>query len=179
MCARRGLARASLEEVAETAGYTKGAVYANFASKEELFLAMLDERFGERLEEIERRLTSGDDPHAQARRVGTDFTRYLAATREWARLFFEFAVHAARDEAFRAQLTARYRALRERIAAALQRRMDELGIESPQPVADLALMTFAMANGVALEAMLEPEEVPDDLLGRMFELLTAGVGVPR
>ena len=179
MGARRGIARASLEEVAETAGYTKGAVYANFASKEELFLAVLDERFGERLEQIERRLASGDDPHAQARQLGADFTRYFEGDREWARLFFEFAVHAARDEAFRAQLTARYRALRERIAAALQRRMDELGIEPPQPVADLALMTFAMANGVALEAMLEPEEVPEDLLGRMFELLTAGADVPR
>jgi len=177
--ARRGIERASLEEVAETAGFTKGAVYANFASKEDLFLAVLDERFGERLAQIERRLGSGEDPHDQARQLGADFTRYFEADREWARLFFEFAVHAARDEAFRAKLTARHRALRERIAAALQRRLDELGVASAQPAADLALMTFAMANGVALEAMLEPEEVPGDLLGRMFELLTAGIGAPR
>jgi AcrR family transcriptional regulator len=177
--ARRGIARASLDEVAGAAGFTKGAVYANFASKEELFLTVLDERFAERLEQIERRLGSGDDPQDQARQLGADFTRYFDADRDWARLFFEFAVHAARDDAFRAQLTARYRALRERIAAALQRRLDELGLDSPQPAADLALMTFAMANGVALEAMLEPDEVPPDLLGRMFGLLTAGVGVPR
>jgi AcrR family transcriptional regulator len=176
--ARRGIARASLDEVADAAGFTKGAVYANFASKEELFLTVLDERFAERLEQIERRLGSGDDPQDQARQLGADFTRYFDADRDWARLVFEFAVHAARDDAFRAQLTARYRALRERIAAALQRRLDELGLDSPQPAADLALMTFAMANGVALEAMLEPDEVPPDLLGRMFGLLTAGVGVP-
>jgi AcrR family transcriptional regulator len=175
VCARRGIARASLDEVAETAGYTKGAVYANFASKEELFLAMLDERFAERLAEVERALASSEAPEAQARRAGADFSRFLAADRDWQRLFFEFAVHAARDEAFRVQLVARYRGLRERIAELYQRRLDELGVEPQFPVGDVALMTFAMANGVALEAMLEPDEVPEDLLGRMFELLAKGV----
>jgi AcrR family transcriptional regulator len=175
VCARRGLARASLEEVAETAGFTKGAVYANFASKEELFLAMLDERFAERAAEVERILGSRERPQAQARAAGDDFTRFLAADREWQRLFFEFAVHAARDDAFRVELVARYRALRERIAAIVARRLEELGVDAPMPPADMALMAFAMANGVALEAMLEPEAVSDDLLGRMFALLGAGI----
>jgi AcrR family transcriptional regulator len=174
VCARRGLARASLEEVAETAGFTKGAVYANFGSKDELLFAMLDERFAERAAEVERVLGSRDDPEAQARQAGADFTQFLAADREWQRLFFEFAVHAARDDAFREQLVARYRGLRARIAAVLARRLEELGLAAPMPVDDVALMAFAMANGVALEAMLEPDAVSDDLLGRMFGLLTAG-----
>ena len=52
--ARRGLQSASIDEVAEDAGYTKGAFYANFKSKEELFLAMLDESFSERIAETEQ-----------------------------------------------------------------------------------------------------------------------------
>ena len=173
---RRGLARSSLEEIAETAGFTKGAVYANFGSRDELLLAMLDERFADRVADLERVFGSTQDPGDQARRAGEDFTRMLVADRAWQRLFFELAVHAAGDEAFRAELVARYRALRERIAELLQRRIDALGIEPPAPAADLAMMAFAMANGVALEAMLEPEAVADDLLGRMFALLSPPAG---
>ena len=51
--AMRGLQQASIDEVAEDAGFTKGAFYANFKSKEELFLAMLDERFAKRIADIE------------------------------------------------------------------------------------------------------------------------------
>jgi AcrR family transcriptional regulator len=173
--ARRGLAGASLDEVAQTAGFTKGAVYANFASKEALFLAVLDERFEARMTQIEEVLRSGADPGTQAREAGAEFSRALAADPDWQRLFFEFAVHAARDEPFRIELVARYRALRERIAAALQRRLDEAGARSAISTADMALMTFAMTNGVALEALLEPDVVPDDLLGRMFALLAVGL----
>jgi AcrR family transcriptional regulator len=72
--ARRGLHRASIDEVAQDAGFTKGAFYANFKSKEELFLAMLDERFAERLRDIESAIASGAAPEAQARqaRLGLD-----------------------------------------------------------------------------------------------------------
>jgi AcrR family transcriptional regulator len=173
--ARRGLAGASLDEVAQTAGFTKGAVYANFASKEALFLAVLDQRFEARMTEVEEVLRSGADPDTQARQAGAEFSRALAADPDWQRLFFEFAVHAARDEPFRVELVARYRALRERIAAALQRRLDEAGVTSAISAHDMALMTFAMTNGVSLESLLEPDVVPGDLLGRMFALLATGL----
>jgi AcrR family transcriptional regulator len=172
--ARRGLAAASLDEVAQAAGYTKGAVYANFVSKEELFLAVLDERFAERLEQIERVFDTDAAPTVQAAEAGAELSRAMAADRDWQRLFLEFAVHAARDAAFRERLTARYRTLRERIAAILERRMRETGVTADVSPADLALMTFAMANGVALESLLEPEAVPDDLLARMYAILAAG-----
>lgn len=172
--ARRGLAAASLDEVAQVAGYTKGAVYANFASKEELFLAVLDERFAERLEEIERVFDTDAAPTVQAAEAGAELSRAMAADRDWQRLFLEFAVHAARDAAFRERLTARYRTLRERIAAILERRMQETGVTAAVSPADLALMTFAMANGVALESLLEPEAVPEDLLARMYAILAEG-----
>ncbi len=54
VASRRGIERASLDEVAERAGFTKGAVYANFANKDQLFLAMLDAHFDARLAELDR-----------------------------------------------------------------------------------------------------------------------------
>ena len=174
--ARRGMEQASIDEVAEDAGYTKGAFYANFKSKEELFLAMLDERFAERLEQCDRVMASGGSPVEQARQIGLDFMRYVAADPEWERLFFEFAAYAARNDEFRQELVTRYQSLRERIADSYRRRAEELGVEPPIPVEDLATMTFAMANGVALEKLLEPDAVPEDLYATMLSLFFTGLG---
>ena len=173
--ARRGLDGASIDEVAADAGFTKGAFYANFSSKEELFLAMLDERFADRLADVERIAAGGDDVEEQAREVGVDFARNLAGDPDWQRLFFEFATRAMRHEPFRAELVQRYRELRTGIAELFERRLAELGVQSTVSPATLALMTFAMANGFALERMLEPEDAPEDLFGDMLVLIFAGV----
>jgi AcrR family transcriptional regulator len=182
VAARRGIERASLDEVAERAGFTKGAVYANFSNKEELFLAMLDAHFEARLEELDRIVSTEADPDTQAREAAEGLMRMLDAQPEHHRLFFEFAVHAARNEEFREQLVARYRALRERLADLLAERVERLGIDPVVPPADVAAMAFAMANGMALERLLEPEAVPGTLFGEMmatfFTGLRARAGVP-
>jgi len=173
--ARRGLQQASIDEVAQDAGYTKGAFYANFKSKEELFLAMLDERFEQKIRELEAIMARGGTMEDQARAAGSEFTEYLASDPDWQRLFFEFAAYAARNEDFRQELTTRYRTLRGRIADLLRARARELGMQPPIPAEHIALMTFAMANGFALERLLEPEAVPDDLHGTMLAVFFTGL----
>lgn len=182
VAARRGIEGASLDEVAQTAGFTKGAVYANFSSKEELFLAMLDAHFDARLAELDRILSTEADPDEQAREAAQGLMDTLAREPERHRLFFEFAVHAARNDGFRVQLVERYRLLRERLADLLAQRVERLGIDPVVPPAEVAAMTFAMANGIALERLLEPEAVPATLFGEMmatfFTGLRARAGVP-
>jgi AcrR family transcriptional regulator len=175
IAAQRGLERASLDAVAEHAGFTKGAVYANFESKEDLFLSMLDVRFAERLAELDRILSSEDDPDTQARAAAAGFIAAIESDPEWERLFFEFAVYAARNEDFRVELVARYRTMRERIAELLTARAARLGIEPVLPPGQVATMTFAMANGIALERLLEPEAVPDGLYPEMMAVFFTGL----
>jgi AcrR family transcriptional regulator len=171
VAAQRGLERASLDAVAEHAGFTKGAVYANFKSKEDLFLAMLDARFAERLAELDRILSSEEDPDVQARAAAAGFIAAIESEPEWQRLFFEFTLYAARNEGFRVELAARSRAMRERLAA----RAARLGIEPVLPPEQLATMTFAMAHGVALERLLDPEAVPGGLLPEMMAVFFSGL----
>jgi AcrR family transcriptional regulator len=173
--ARRGLQQASIDEVAEDAGFTKGAFYANFKNKEELFLAMLDERFAKRIADIERVIASEGSAAEKARRYGDVFAESLRADREWERLFFEFSVYAVRDEDFRQELVTRYRAMRGRIAAALQADAHQYGKEPALPLDQVALMTSAMSNGFALEKLLEGEAVPDELYGTMLMVFFAGL----
>src|SRR4249920_1855864 len=59
--ARQGFHGATLDEVAATAGFTKGAVYSNFTSKDDLFLALLDDRIDRQFAIVFEALESG--PH--------------------------------------------------------------------------------------------------------------------
>lgn len=174
---RRGLQRASIDEIAQDAGYTKGAFYANFSSKEELFLAMLEERFAERLAEIDRVLHSGASVEDQAHEAGADFVRAIAGEEEWGRLFFEFAVHASREPAFRGPYLERVAALRDRIAELFEARLRELDWTPPISAQEAARLTFAMANGVALENLIDPGSVSPELNGTMLTAFFAGLRV--
>ena len=173
--ARRGMQQATIEEVAEHAGFTKGAFYANFESKEELFLAMLDDRFAKHLEEIDRVLASDAEPEDQARAGAANFVDFISSDPEWERLFFEFSAYASRNEKFRTELAARRRHLQERMAELYRRRAEQLGVEPPFPFEDMSRMTFAMADGIALQKLLDPESVSDDLYPTMLATFFAGV----
>lgn len=173
--ARRGMQQGSIEEVAERAGFTKGAFYANFASKEELFLAMLDDRFARHLEEIDRVLATDAEPEDQARAGAANFVDFITSDPEWERLVFEFSAYASRNENFRRELVARRRDLQQRMADLYARRAEQMGVEPPFPIEDIARMTFAMADGIALQKLLDPESVPDDMYPTMLATFFAGV----
>jgi AcrR family transcriptional regulator len=172
----KGMQQASIDEVAGEAGYTKGAFYANFRSKEELFLAMLDEQFGERIEEVERAFASEESPPEQARHAAADFARRSRMDPENEGLFFEFATYALRNEAFREELLTRFTTLRSRLAEVYERRMEGYGIESPVPIDRLVRMVVAMADGWAMWRLLEPDDVDDEMFESMMEVFTTGIG---
>ncbi len=178
--ARRGLQRGTIDEVAADAGFTKGAFYANFSSKEELFLAMLDEGFAARLRQV--RDLSASDPEIERPRIvqraragGEDFAHHLSADPDWQRLFLEFVLHATREETFRRELLRRYRDLRAGVAEVFAVGAAELGVEPPVEVERLARMTFAMANGFALERLLEPEAASEESYGAMLGIFFTGL----
>ena len=177
--ALRGLQQASIDEVAEDAGFTKGAFYANFKSKEELFLAMLDERFAKRIADIEDVIAGEGSTAEKAQRAGDQFVRMLRADAEWERLFFEFSAYAARDEEFREELVTRYRAMRDQIAHALSAHADGEGKEKALSFHDVALLICIMGNGFALEKLLEGDAVPDELYGTLLTIFFAGLEALR
>jgi AcrR family transcriptional regulator len=176
LIASRGLERASVEEVADGAGFTKGAFYANFKSKEELFLAMLDERFAQRVEEADRAFAGDEPPPEQARQSAADFARWRRSDPEAERLFLEFASYALRNEGFRAELLTRFTTLRDRLERVYQRRADAYGLELPVPMERVVRMVIAMADGWALWQLLEPDAVDDELLETMMAIFTTGLG---
>jgi len=168
-----GLEGTSVDRIATAAGYTKGAFYANFAAKEELFLVMLEERFARELERLERELAGRGDPHAEAIAAATDFIHF-AGDDDWPRADFQFAAHAARDEAFRHELSRRQQVMRERLRAIFARWAGKLGAEPPLPIPDITAMVYFMADGFLFDRMIEPE-LPAELYGTMVSVFLLGL----
>ncbi len=170
---RQGLEGASVEEVSQAAGYTKGAFYANFKSKEELFLVMLDERFAEELERLDRALAGTHEPHEEARAAAADFIHF-ATGEQWPSLYFQFVAHAARNEEFRQELATRHRAMRERMAEIFRRWKD--GIDGPHPLAveQVAAMMSFMADGFLVDRIVEPD-LSEELYTTMVGVFLRGM----
>jgi AcrR family transcriptional regulator len=170
---RRGLEGASVEEVAQAAGFTKGAFYANFKSKEELFLVMLDERFAQELERLDHALAGTQEPNEEARAAAADFIHF-ASDDEWPKLYFQFVVHATRDEDFRQELATRLTAMRKRLAAIFKRWIEASGHHQALPIDQVTAMLCFMADGFLTDRIVEPE-LDEDLYTTMVGVFLRGL----
>lgn len=171
---RRGYDKASLDEVAEEAGFTKGAVYSNFKGKEDLFLATIDGHFEERLQSIKRVMAEEPDERGTAHAAGMDFMNQLNADPEYFSLFFEFWAYAQRNPAVKRKFLPRVQRFRGALAELFEAKSDA-GLELPMPSEQLASMLIAMAAGVAMERELDPKAVPHDMYARMLQYFFRGM----
>ena len=172
---RRGFHASSLEQVAEEAGFTIGAVYSRFGSKADLFLAILDDHTDQLVAQVAR-VAGLDQPLGDraellaGRRMGL-----LERERDWFPLVLEFWSHAARDERLRRELGARHERLVAAYAGLIEADYARLGLPLPLAPEVLARAVVAMGNGVALERLADPARVPEDLLSTMAISFLRGV----
>jgi AcrR family transcriptional regulator len=165
---------ASIDAIAADAGFTKGAFYASFASKQEMFLVMLDEKFATALAGLEEAMSGAGEPEEEAREAAEAFLAYANSDPEWPRLYQEFAAHAARDEEFRVELATRMRALRARMASLFEQWARSYGVVPALPHEDVATMTFFMADGFLLNRLIDPS-IDEALYPTMVEIFLQGL----
>lgn len=180
--AQKGFAGASLEEIAEAAGYSTGAVYYNFAGKEELFLELIRSGWSR---QIKRRTEAVTRVFAEAAESGGDpfdaLSAFVAgpAGREGdvSPLVGEFWLYAVRHpeamDLVAAKLSEQDQGLEPVIAAAMERYGTPEGI-SP---AELTLAAMSLFEGLARRRRMDKVAVPDDLFARVLRrLFGAGTG---
>ena len=172
--ARRGYRDSSVDEIAEVAGYSKGAIYWHFDGKDDLFLAVLEERVDRPwLEGIE--LLASAPPELDMSVEGSRvFAELLERERPALLLDQEYWSQAARDPKLRARYARRQRRMRTALAKALSARLEHLGAPPAQDDAAFAASVIALARGLAQEKLIDPDAAPDDQLGRMLAMLYAG-----
>ncbi len=174
--ARRGFEGASLSEIADEAGFTKGAVYSNFASKEDLLLTVLEEHLVHRLDDVRSAFAetgSLDDVRAG----GTTLARIADVDADLWVLFVEFWTRASRDPRVRQRLAANYERWREAVGALVAARFERLGVPLPAPAEDVAAAAIALAEGRMLQHLVSPDTQDEERYGEMLAWLVAGAVV--
>jgi AcrR family transcriptional regulator len=168
----RGYAGASLEAIAEEAGFSKGVVYSQFGSKPDLFFALLERR-------IEERATRNEEIVTQF--LGADALRELiqAANRYagdsgWPYLLTEFRALAMRDPELNRRYAQAHSRSVESLASALGRVYEGAGVKPTVPVRSLAEFFLGAVAGIALERAANPKALPDNDLA---ELTLRAVGL--
>lgn len=170
---RHGFRGTSLERVAEAAGFSKGAVYSNFASKEDLVLAVLDQRFRHRLDTLRDRLEAA--PENVEDRLDTFSTWWaeLITEQGWGVLIFELASHSRDKPEIRQQMTQREVAIVDFVAMLIASEAERFDIELAMSARDLATVLVSLGSGLSFSAMLEPS-TPVDVMATVARLVLLG-----
>jgi AcrR family transcriptional regulator len=176
--AKNGFQGASVDMIAEHAGYSKGAVYSNFESKEALFLALLEERMSEEIGEL-RTLLSRSGSAEDIMQALEDKYRSLEKQEIWCLLATEFQLQAGRNPEFAAPFAALYRNQRRAIAELLKVLAEKMGAPVPIHLDAIATSLIALTHGIALQRAADPRAVAAATAGRSLRLfLTASLNKP-
>lgn len=172
--AERGYREAAVDEIARRAGYSKGAIYFHFSSKEDLFFALLEERVdGPLLEGLEL-LATGPPEHDMAAEADRRFVDLVGSQRELLLLEQEYRSLAIRDRRLRQRYVKRQRRLRSAFAAALAARLEHLGAPPTKDPERMATSLLVLISGLIQEKLIDPGTLPDGTLGEMLALMYAG-----
>jgi AcrR family transcriptional regulator len=151
----RGYVSASLDAIAEEAGFSKGVVYSQFASKADMFLSLLEVRIAERAEQNER-LAAGLDGKDLAEAVPELALAMRRTEPEWTHLMLEFRLYAARVP----ELGERYARLHEctidALASVFTRLHERAGSTPRYPARVLAELALGINVGAFLEQLALP-----------------------
>jgi AcrR family transcriptional regulator len=170
-----GYSRASLDEIADRAGFSKGAVYSHFRSKADLFLSLLEDRIDQR---AAAQREDAARPLDQAG-VAALLQRIVELSRsdpQWRLAMLEFRVVAARDPVLNARYAAAHQRALDGVSETLRAMFGALGTAPRLPIETLAVAAFVLDTGGFLEDAVSPGSVPPTRVAALFSQLA---GLPE
>jgi AcrR family transcriptional regulator len=165
-----GFSATSIADIADEAGYTTGALYSNFANKEDLFLAVLERQWATEVAGLRDAMTGADTMRGRLDVVGEWYVSQAGQGRRRMRAVAEIAMLASTGDAVRARMQEQRRLLHHTVAELLHQQELELGNEFRMPVPALATAVLALLEGFALGAALD-DDVDSSALVTALELL--------
>jgi AcrR family transcriptional regulator len=165
--ARRGFEGASLEEIADAAGFTRGAIYKNFRNKEDLFFAVSDRDYTARLQAFSERLDRKAERFDPAQLAA--LWRATVADTDDLALTMEVRLYAMRNPDVRQRFAEHQRAMRQVLTEFIDDRVAASGLTLTIPAATLAGLLDAASWGIVESIAIAGEDV--DLLEAFFALI--------
>ena len=170
--AQDGFEAARLEDIAAGAGYTRGAFYAHFKSKEDIFFALFEEWVRERIDTLTADLRRHSKPGDKLVALRTHYAE-LATDRRLVLISMEFKQFALRHPEAHARLRSSHRRIRASFAKLFSEIMDALGKSIPIAYPAASACLGALAQGLLLEHLLDPKTLSDgdvrQVLGLFFD----------
>lgn len=170
--ARQGFGAAALEVIADAAGYTRGAIYSHFGTKEELFLAVMErqlQRFLEGFTDIVESFRSLEEMDVD--RLAGRWRELTIGNPERAALGYEFTLFLARNPQARARVAEQRRRTADSLAEYITVHVEKIGGRLRIPALTLARILIATNEGVTLAGHIDEE----DLARPFLELVLADV----
>jgi AcrR family transcriptional regulator len=181
--AAEGFGGASLDRIADTAGFTRGAVYSNFTDKADLFVAVLDRRLDRRYAEVADAMLATRDPDAFVAELRSPVWKAAGredAMRQWLMLRDEFRLFALRNPAAAAGLARYDRRLRDYYVEAITHLLGQLGVDPPISPRLAAAMLLALDESLVRQHWIDPDDVSATAVADAIEfLLEAAVALSR
>ena len=176
----RGFHAASIDDIARAAGFTKGAVYAHFKNKEEMFIALTERRWDEQLARVRTALDTLATSSADQRSVSfVDLTRDLLWDDPgWQLLALEFNVYAARNPSAQHRLSERHRVDQSMLATLLAQDLAKRGVDPPISPHTLAGVLLAFFNGISLKHTTIPDHDDNVVLSAAIDLIDIALEGP-
>lgn len=172
---KRGYHGASLDEVAEAAGYTKGAVYSNFGSKEELFLEVADRRVASLVNMLLEVFREAKPNEILLNLFET--AHNFANADNFILLDMEFRLYARRHPEAREKLATRDSAMLQGLGDLLDQHFKSTGVKPALPPLDIARAVWGLADGLSLQGATDPSVMENGLPEKALRTLVAGAGV--
>ena len=151
-----GFAAVSVDRVAEESGFSKGAVYSNFRTKDDLGLAVVDAVRAGHAADVAG-AAAGAGTLAQRLAAFDAWAERTLGDEAWIALEVELALRARHDPHLRAELAARSTAVRGLVAALVAADADRFGVALPMPAADAALALVSLGVGLGVQRALDPD----------------------
>jgi AcrR family transcriptional regulator len=169
---RRGFSGSSVEEIVAAAGFSRGAFYSNFDSKEALFIELLHSRvYDEFRRMLERAPQAGSPREQMLANAGELAQRYEHGQRWLFELWLECLAHAARHPDFASLPATFWRGNRRLVADRIESIYADAGERLPIDAKHVATALTALDIGLAVQNLVDPEEVPLDLYPQLYDLL--------
>ncbi len=177
--ARSGFHGASVEEIASEAGFSTGALYSNFEGKEDLFLVLMEREIEEHTREVGEAVRARPSVAERAAGGARQWMSTIEREPELLLLFMEFWAYGVRDPEVRPKVAERFAQVRRALSRLIADGVRDFDLELSIPAEHLAIAIDALADGIARQKLADPDAIPDDLMGRILELLLSGATRPQ
>ena len=175
--AEQGVHGASVEDICDRAGFTRGAFYSNFSDKDELVLALFAADRAALLERLRTVLADPPDDVVVLMSAVMDQLE-VGDPRAWFLTRTEMTLHALRTPKVAASLVADRAAFRDAVVAAVDEALVRTGRRLTLPVDVLVRAVEALHDGATAQSLLEPDLLPDGSLQRQVLPHLMGAAAP-